>query len=151
MEERSKHRLNAIGARFGKRILEAEATRGAQPEAFLAAFAEVRERVLLPVLREVAQEVERQGHRAAVEVDDTPDRPGVTLRLYLSSLRPAGHRVSFIVIDRGKGLQVLALLEATALVTDIARYTPQELSRDVVEQVVVDAVEHIFSCVAELA
>ncbi len=151
MKERSLIRLGAIAERFGTRILEAEAARNAAPESFFPAFAQAREAVILPVFRETAAEVERLGHRAAVEIDEVdPNRPAVSLRLFLTSLRPLGHRVTFVVIDRGKGLQVLACLEATAIVTDIARYTPAELTRDVVEQVTVDAVEHIFSCVAEL-
>ncbi len=151
MKERSLIRLGAIAERFGSRILEAEAARNAAPESFFPAFEQAKQAVILPVFRETAQEIERLGHRAAVVVDDSnSERPSVTLRLFLTSLRPAGHRVAFLVIDRGKGLQVLACLEATAIVTDIARYTPAELTRDVVEQVTVDAVEHIFSCVAEL-
>lgn len=70
--------------------------------------------------------------------------------MYLRTKLPEGHRLGFQVIDRGLGLEVLAYLEASPPVTDVRRFQPAALTEDVVEQVVVDALEHIFAVVAEL-
>jgi hypothetical protein len=149
MKERSLQRLSNIDARFGSLIRDAEASRAGEVESFRRAFEQVRDTVIVPVLREMSEALEARGFRCRVEVADEP-APQVTLRVFLRSARPDGHRVVFEVIDRGLGPQVLVFLEASPPVTDLARYQPADLTRDVVEQVVVDALEHIFAFVAEL-
>ena len=148
LKERSRQRLANIDARFGAIIREAESNRPDDAEAFMRAFLAVRDSVILPVLRETIEALAEKGFRATVEIADEP--ASATLRVFLRSVRPEGHRIAFEVIDRGLGPQVLALLEASQPVTDIARYRPIDLTRDVVEQVVLDALEHIFAFAAEL-
>ena len=148
MKDRSLQRLANIDARFGNAIREAESRRAVPRESFEHSFRRAREAVLVPVFEEIARNLEQRGFRA--RIDPTEDPLGATLTLFLRSARPEGHRVGFNVIDRGLGLEVLAFLEATPPVTDVARYQPSALTRDVVEQVVVDALEHIFACAAEL-
>ena len=153
MKDRTLQRLHNIDARFGNRIREAETREQGDRASFLLAFYAVRDEVIAPVFREIKGEIDARGHRAVVELgDDSVDQegPSITLRVYLTARKPAGHVVSFVVIERGPAPQVLALLEATPPVTDLARYQPHELTRDVVEQVTVDALEHIYACIAEL-
>jgi len=149
MKDRSKARIDNIRARFGARIAAAEAGQRDDRSVFLDAFATTRDQVLAPVLFEIGEELAQDGSRFAVERSESP-LPSISLRLFLTSLRPSGHVVSFTVIDRGRGLEVLVWLEASPPPMDLARYQPAALTRDVVEQIVVDAVEQIFACVAEL-
>ncbi|HTJ80416.1 MAG TPA: hypothetical protein VL400_01800 [Polyangiaceae bacterium] len=149
MKDRSKARLDNIRARFGARIAANEAGRRGDRASFLSAFARTRDDILAPVLTEIGDELTRDGHRYAIERSEEP-LPSIALRLFLTSLRPDGHVVSFDVIDRGRGLEVLVWLEASPPPMDLARYQPDDLTRDVVEQIVVDSIEQIFACVAEL-
>jgi hypothetical protein len=149
MKERSLARLANIQARFGTRIAEGEASLRADREAFLARFRAVRQSVIAPVLHEVAEELSRSGGRHEVVLSDD-DPPTAKLRSFLTTARPEGHTIAFEPIDRGRGPEVLVWLEASPPVMDLARYAPESLTRDVVEQIVVDAVEQIYACVAEL-
>lgn len=149
MKDRSKARLANIQARFGARIAAAEAGQRDDRAAFLSSFAETRDRVIAPVLREIADELAQGGGRHEI-VSRDDELPAIFLRMFLTSRHPEGHTIAFEVIDRGRGLEVLVWLEATPPVMDLARYQPRDLTRDVVEQIVVDAVEQIYACVAEL-
>lgn len=153
MKERTLQRLSNIDARFGNKIREADARGGIDHSAFLLAFYSARDTVIAPVFAEIKAEIEARGHRAVIESEERgegQEGPRITLRVYLTPRAPKGHRVTFTVIERGPAPQVLAFLEASPPVTDLTRYQPEELTRDVVEQVTVDALEHIYACVAEL-
>lgn len=145
MKPRSLQRLDNIDARFGAVVREAE-REVCDEERFRAGWARTRAETIRPTLAEFAQDLERRGFRA--DVCTTEDRE--ELRVYLRTKRPDGHRLGFQVIDRGLGLEVLAYLEASPPVTDVRRFQPDALTQDVVEQVVVDALEHIFAVAAEL-
>jgi hypothetical protein len=149
MQDRTAQRLSNIDARFGEMIRRREAEHTSEPAAFHLAFDKARRDVIVPVFEELARALEERGHRGLVELSEAPSA-SATLRLFLRSSRPLGHRIVFEVIDRGLGLQVLAFLEASPPVTDIARYRPEDLSRDVVEQVAMDALEHIFAYAAQI-
>lgn len=145
VKPRSLQRLNNIDARFGAVVREAE--RDVQnAERFRAAWTHARAETIRPTLEEFAKDLEQRGFRA--DVCTTEDRE--ELRVYLRAKVPEGHRLGFQVIDRGLGLEVLAYLEASPPVTDVRRYQPEALTGDVVEQIVVDALEHIFAVAAEL-
>lgn len=145
MKQRSLQRLANIDARFGKQVREAEKS-AQDTDRFHAAWARVKAEIIEPTMQEVAQDLEARGFRAKVHAD----KDHIELRVFLRAKVPTGHRVTFEVIDRGLGLEVLAFLEATPPVTDIARYQPDALTVDVVEQLLVDALEHIFAVAADI-
>lgn len=126
--------------------------------AFREAFRRVRDAVVIPAMREVGEELVKVASvRYAIEIDDEApalqkESPSVTLRLFLSPRAPDGHRITFAVIDRDpvKGPEILAFLEASPPPMDLARFQPTEITQEVVEQLLVDSVEQIYACVAEL-
>jgi hypothetical protein len=145
VKPRSLQRLNNIDARFGAIVREVERDAG-DAKRFHLAWERAKLETIGPTLHEFARDLEQRGFRA--EVCSTEDRE--ELRVFLRAKLPDGHRLGFQVIDRGLGLEVLAYLEASPPVTDIARYQPATLTEDVIEQIVVDALEHIFAVAAEL-
>lgn len=105
-------------------------------------------------MRELGEEIRRLGFDFAIEREPRGEREGprLVLRLLLSSRAPLGHPIGFVVIERDvrRGPEVLAYLEASPPCMDLRRYQPDELTTDVVEHLLVDAIEQIFSIVAEL-
>lgn len=155
MKEHSKVGLANVASRFGARIRAADAGSQENFDAFCAAFQRVQDEIIVPAMREVGEELATQaGARFAIEIDPGPgdEAPSVTLRLFLTPRAPAGHRITFAVVrrDPSKGPEILAFLEASPPPMDIARYRPADLSADAVEQILVESVEQIYACVAEL-
>lgn len=157
MKETSKARLSHVASRFAARIQAADALDASDPIAFKEAFRRVRDAVIVPAMRDIGEElVKVSSVRYAIEIDDDEpsphkESPSVTLRLVLSPRAPAGHRITFAVIDRdAKGPEILAFLEASPPPMDLARFQPKEIQEEVVEQLLVDSVEQIYACVAEL-
>ncbi len=155
MKDPSRARLSTVASRFGSKIAAADADVELSEPAFRDAFLRARDGVIAPCMREVGDELARTaGARYEIVTEEgqgsTP--ASITLRLFLTPRAPAGHRVVFTVArdERAGTRHVLALLEASPPPMDLARYAPGELNADVVEQLVVDAVEQIYACVAEL-
>jgi len=155
VKEHSRVGIANAASRFGARIRAADAVAREDFDVFCAAFQRVQDEIIVPTMREVGEEIAKQaGARFAIEIDPGPgdEAPRVTLRLFLTSRAPAGHRVTFAVVRRDpiKGPEVLAFVEASPPPMDIARYRPADLDADTVEHILVDAVQQIYACVAEL-
>ncbi|NUP10343.1 MAG: hypothetical protein HOW73_30200 [Polyangiaceae bacterium] len=164
MKDHSKARLANVADRFGRRIQAADHAARPDLEAFCSEFRRVRDATIIPAMRDVGEELLRQSAggrpigntRYAIEIEDQPapgrEAPSVTLRLFLTPRAPHGHRITFTVITRDavKGPEILAFLEASPPPMDIARFRPDDLTEGVVEQLIVDAVEQIYACAAEL-
>lgn len=141
MEEQRKARLLRSVERFA-------AATAAGPEAvdFDRAFVEARSRVLLPVFQEVEAALRARGFAPRVLLDAAEERPSAELALGLGGGGPVD-RVGFAVIRRRGHAEVLSYLVVTPPPMDLRRYAhPKELEADHVEQLVVDAVDHILSC-----
>jgi hypothetical protein len=142
VREQNRLRLQRLVDRYERRLTAAA---GEDEAIFLRAFVDAREAVLRPVLREVADELCALGH--APEVVNV-EGPGVELRLGLRRAASRRNAVGLRVI-RGSGypLQILAYLVLDERPFDLERFAlAAELSAEKVEQVVVDAVEHLIMC-----
>jgi hypothetical protein len=132
--------------RSAERFAASSAAPAVDRPAFEAAFGRAREEVLAPVLGEVVEALGERGLAATIRVDDAEETPSIELVLGLGRGRQ-NDRVGFRVIDRRGRCEVLSYLVASPPPMDLRRYAdPGELSRDHVEQVVVDAVEHLLAC-----
>lgn len=146
MKEQNKNRLALIDARFGKR-----AALGGEMEGFEAAFQRVRDAVLLPVMDDVAAELLRLGHAPWIGLDDLDHegdacRPCIALHLGIGGIREAPGFIAFGVSRSGGAPDVLAWLVAADTPFDLRRYArPEHIEKDHVEQLLIDAVEQIFS------
>lgn len=145
MKEQNRLRLERLTARYAKRTAEVEAT----PEAdYLREFDELRARRLRPAMEEIAAELRRAGHEARVVDDEGPDKPSVELALGLRKATGTRNVVGFSVIRwSGYPLQILAYLEITRPPFDLERFArASDINPDRVEQLLVDAVEHLVMC-----
>jgi hypothetical protein len=145
VKEQNRLRLERLTARFARRV--AEKTEGREEE-FTRAFEEVRERVLAPIMEEFAASLRGAGHDARVLADSGPHAPSIELSLGLAGGKASRNVVGFAVIRwKGYPLQVLAYLEANPPPFDLVRYAhPSEIHAEAVEQLLIDAVEHLITC-----
>lgn len=146
MKEHNKNRLALIDARFGK-------ARAAQSgaEGFEAAFLCARDAVLRPVMEDVAKELSGLGHAPRISLDELDHegevcRPCVALHLGIRGRGEAPGSIAFGV-SRSRGApDVLAWLVAKGAPFDLRRYAhPDQIDEGQVEQLLVDAIEQIFS------
>ena len=145
MNEQNRLRIERLTSRYADR-LKSRALPG--EEEFLRAFAELRDRVLRPPLEEIAAELRAAGHSPELVISNDPLLPGIELKLGLVQATASGNSVGFAVIRWvSYPPQVLAYLEVNPPRFDIARFArPEELRPDQVEQLLVDAVEHVITC-----
>lgn len=146
MKEQNKNRLSTITGRYASRQRE-KAT--LDRSSFDAAFVEAREKVLRPVFEEFAAELRERGHEAIVVTDGAKETPSIELVLRISGAksRAEGDRIAFVVIARRAAPEVLAYLVVRPPPLDLLRYaSPSDITAEEVEQILIDAVEHIFAC-----
>ncbi|AKT41279.1 hypothetical protein [Chondromyces crocatus] len=145
MKEHNRLRLERLTQRYAERSGAALPPSEAE---FLRAFTEVRDRVLRPAMEEIAAELRRAGHAPEVVLDEGPEKPSIELALGLQGVSGLRNRVGISVVRwEGHPLQLLAYLEASPPRFDLERFAKaEELGEDRVEQLLVDAVEHILAC-----
>lgn len=145
MNEQNRLRIERLAARYAER-LQSRAMPG--EEEFLRAFAELRERVLRPPLEELASALRRAGHAPRLVVSDDALTPGIELELGLVQATATRNAVGFSVIRWvSYPLQILAYLEVNPPRFDLSRFArPEDVRPDQVEQIVVDAAEHVITC-----
>ncbi len=146
MREHSRHRLSLITGRYAARQVDKqERDRKAYDDAFRAA----RDGVIRPVLEEIAAELRAAGHAPRVAYDEAHEAPSVELVLGIRgvSASPGMDLVGFSVIARREIPEILAYLVVKPPPMDLLRFAaPAEITAYQVEQLVIDAVEHIFAC-----
>jgi hypothetical protein len=141
VEEQRKARLLRSVERFAATTAEP-----LDPARFDGAFVGARERVILPVFREVEVALRARGFAPRVLLDEAEERPSAELALGVGGEGPVD-RVGFAVIRRRRHAEVLSYLVVSPPPMDLRRYGhPSELNADHVEQLVVDAIDHILSC-----
>lgn len=144
MHDHNRLRLERLAARYDARRAASAETDEAT---FDRAFAEHAERVIRPVLEECAAPLRAAGHDARVVVDEGHQKPSIELALGLRGAGPEKqNRVGFCVLRwEGWPVQVLAYLIVEAPPFDLERFArPEELSAERLEQMVVDAIEHVM-------
>jgi hypothetical protein len=144
MKDHNRFRIERLTARYDQRLRDQQA---ASEGDFLRAFDEVRRRVLCPQMEEVATMLRQAGHASRVVLDEGPDRPSVELALGLVGGKGSRNVVGFSVIRwRGYPLQILAYLEINPPAFDLERFMrAEDIGDERVEQLLVDAVEHILA------
>ena len=145
MKEHNRLRLERLTSRYNERTRPPPAPDEAD---FLRAFDEARATVLRPLMEEIAAELRKAGHDSRVVLDEGPDRPSIELVLGLSRGKGKRNVVGFSVIRwSGHPLQILAYLEVNPPAFDLERYArAADILPERVEQLLVDAVEHILMC-----
>jgi hypothetical protein len=144
MNEQNRLRLERMMARYARR----GADRGAPDEAaFVRAFEEFRSNVLAPQLEQIAAELKKAGHESRILIDQAPERPRIELALGLRDAKASVNVVGFSVIHwPDNPPQILAYLETNPPPFDIERFgSIEEITPDRLEQLLLDAIEHIIA------
>lgn len=146
MKEHNRHRLALIDARFGRTNEER-----ADGEAFDDAFLRVANDVIRPVMNDVIAELEKLGHSPRIETGRLPHEgnsifPAIALYIGMRGRGEHSGYVAFGVAREGTTTDVLAWLVVPPRPFDLLRYAhPNEIVADHVEQLLIDATEHLFA------
>lgn len=146
MREHNKSRIALITGRYAAR--QGERRRG-ERGAFDDAFRAARDEVIRPALEEIAAELRAVGHAPEVVCDAAIETPSIELALGIRGAEalPGADLVGFSVIQRREDPEVLAYLVVRPPAMDLLRFaTPAEITAYQVEQLVIDAIEHVFAC-----
>jgi hypothetical protein len=145
MKEHNRLRIERLTARYEQRIHEKLHPEEAE---LLREFEQIRERVIRPQMEELAAELRKAGHDSRVVDNSGPDKPNIELSLGLAGGAGSRNVVGFSVIRwKDHPLQILAYLEVNPPAFDLERYTrPADILPERVEQLLVDAVEHVVVC-----
>jgi hypothetical protein len=146
MKEHNRLRLERMSARYDAHRHAEEASDDA---AFLRAFDEARERVIRPMMEELAVELRKAGHAPRIAIDEAAEKPSIELCLGLkgAAAEAGWNLVGFCVIRWRAVPEVLAYLVVRPPPMDLMRYaSPAEIDAGHVEQLLVDAAEHVFAC-----
>lgn len=153
MKDQNRNRLALIHQRFARR----EAAASTTVETFEQRFARVAREVIQPVMEDVATELRALGHTPELSTDPVehegrrcPD--AIALRLGIRGVGGRLNHVVFAVIRWKIGgkteetPEVLAFHQKDRMAFDLSRYDgPEEITRDIVEQLLVDSVESLFA------
>ncbi len=147
MNEQTRIRLGIIEARYGKRAGRAASETELAAERALRfdeEFRRAREAVVAPILGEIGAALSASGHGHRVAVDEAATQPSV--ELYLSPRGvPSGER-SVIRLFARAGSEIIAEVELGRTVIELTRFhEASAMSAEVVEQMIVDAVEQLFA------
>ena len=116
---------------------------------FSAAFKMVTATVLVPLMEEIKEQLMIADHRASVVLWPSDSEPRVVnYCIDLTGRKTLTNRIRFFAqFDEPRAVwQVIAELQITRTATELARFSPpSEITRDVAEQLLVDAVEEIFA------
>ena len=152
MREQTKIRMEMITARYAKRLTEAGnagelvAARHAE---FLRGFERVRAEVLRPAMETIGAELARAGHGYRVELDDVGERLCVDFHLVITAAPSAARKVIrlFTGVDKDGRSEVVAEVEMERNLMELTRFHQiEEITPEVVDQMLVDAIEHVFAC-----
>jgi hypothetical protein len=152
MKDQTRIRLMTIEARYGKRLGAAptEAELAADRESrFVEAFRRVRAEILVPAMEEIGAQLTAAGHGHRVDLDAGERAPSIELHLLLrGARRDAGNVIRlFTRPDEGHGCEVIAEVQIHLVVTELTRFREvSAITSEVVEQMIVDAVEQVFAC-----
>jgi hypothetical protein len=145
MKEHLRLRFERLMARYEQRLCRAPV---AQQSAFLSAFETLCANVIEPTMAEVATFLRAAGHSPAVSRDEQSGLPAIELVLGLRGARDARNAVGFRVIQRdNRPLEIQGYLAFRPSPFDLDRYSQaSELTTEIVEQVLLDAVEQLLAC-----
>jgi hypothetical protein len=151
VNEQTKARLAIIEAKFGKQGARA-ASKG-EPDADRASlfnedFRRVRTEVLAPILEEIGAALSASGHGHRVELDAGKQVPSIELHLILGDAASGSTGViRFFTRTRApQAHQIIAEVQLKSTLVELTRFQEASaMTSEVVEQMVVDAVEQVFA------
>ena len=152
MQEQNRWRLRRIAERFERDHAEDEAlaTEAEKNAAFNRGFARICSEVLEPVIAEIGEELRAAGHDYRVENVATAAPPRFDYHVVIRGRTDTEDVIRFFVHDDDKrGREVIAEIVVKEPPSELTRFqSPDELTRAVAEQMLVDAIEQLFAYTA---
>ena len=158
MNDQNRLRLGRIAARHASRPAPKPTAPEPPPEeederaaVFLAAFARVRDGVLRPTMAEVGLQLKAAGYPFRIDPGGDERSPSIDFHVILADRRDSKDTIRFLARkDAAQGWQVIGELELKGSPVELTRFeTTDEITHDVVQQLVVDAVEQMFASTGE--
>lgn len=149
MNEQTSIRLGIITSRFGK----ASGPPVDSVQAWLAAYEDLRSGVLRTAMTEIGDILSSAGHGCAVVIDAEPSACSIDLVVTPWGAADKQRRVRFFTHrDPHRGQQIVAHVWLQKTPAEMTRFErPEEVTPEVAEQVLVDALEQIFASAASQA
>lgn len=149
MKDHNALRLQRIAARFeAHRDLRSDAEASRDLRAFLSSFEGAIADVIRPAMTEIAEELRAAGHILRFERTERSALPCAEFHFDIRDGKAQWRNaIVFFVAPRGSGgWEVIAELELQTP-SELTRFaSPGEITPEVVEQMLVDAVEQMFAC-----
>jgi hypothetical protein len=146
IKEQTKERLARMAERYRAHV---ETLRGPEPAQAEAAHLAAYKDVVRPVVMAFAAELEKAGHEASFDLEARP--PGLVFRILIDGRDEQVIRFSWRPRD-GRTEESVAMLERAHHPFELGRFdTPADIKHDVVEHLLVEALEQIFALAASRA
>jgi hypothetical protein len=151
VNEQTRIRLAIIEAKFGKRGARApsQAELAAERSSrFDDDFRRARSEVLAPILEEIGAVLTAAGHGHRVALDAGEHRPSIELHLLLAGAEGGSTGVIRLFTRTGEArrCEIIAEVQLGRALVELTRFQEASaLTAEVVEQMVVDAVEQVFA------
>lgn len=151
INENTRIRLAIIQRKYGNRLSQS-ASGGDQPDRrrrFNDDFRRILADIIVPAFEAIGEELASSGHGYRIEHDVGEQTPSVELHLLLRGV-PEGANNLIRLFSRadaeGDG-EVIAEVNVRHTLTELTRFRVlSRISQEVVEQMCVDAIEHVFAC-----
>jgi hypothetical protein len=146
MKEQNRIRIHLITSRYKNR------RNGPADSDRAAGFFRDVERVIAsgirPVMEDLGEELRHAGHYYRIELDVAEHRPSIDFVLLLAGANADAKNIIRFFAWRSpeKELEVVSEIEMKHIMEITRHKRLDEITRDVIEQLLVDAVEHIFAC-----
>jgi hypothetical protein len=146
IKEETKERLARMAERYRAHV---ETLRGPEPAQAEAAHLAVYKDVVRPVVVAFAAELEKSGHETSFALEERP--PALEFRIVIDGRDEQVIRFSWRPRD-GRTEESVAMLERAHHPFELRRFdSPAEITPDVIEHVLVEALEQIFASAASRA
>lgn len=153
VKDQTRIRLQIIEARYGGarsgREPSAEELAADRARQFCDGFRRVREGVLIPILEDIGSALVASGHGHRVDVDVGEKRPSLEWHLLLKNARAGATNVirMFPRLGQDLGWEIIAEVQLVRTAIELTRFQKiDEITPEVAEQMIVDAVEQVFAC-----
>ncbi|WP_441291524.1 hypothetical protein ACSRUE_14665 [Sorangium sp. KYC3313] len=151
IDETTRIRLGIIQKKYGDRL--ARSTNGSTPpdrrQVFIDEFRRILADIFVPTFDAIGGELASSGHAYRIEHDVGEKTPSIEFHLLLRGVPAKANnliRLFYSAEAAGDG-EVIAEVNVYQTLTELTRFRVlARVTREVAEQMCVDAIEHVFAC-----
>ena len=146
MNEQNRERVHRMTRRHASRLAQG-ASDAESDVAFLGEFLRIRDEVLRPAMDELATQLREGGYESSVASGGSETSPAVEFHVVIPGRDDSKDTIRFFAHkDVQRGWQVIAEIELKRSPMELVRFDVGDpITRDVAEQLIVDATEQLFA------